>query len=30
VPVEIDHEAPEFGTDADPQPLDSHHASTFA
>jgi len=30
VPVEIDHEAPEFDTDADPQPLDSHRASTFA
>ncbi len=30
VPVEIDHEAPEFDTDADPQPLDGHRASTFA
>ena len=30
VPVEIDHEAAEFDTDADPQPLDSHRASTFA
>ena len=30
VPVEIDHEAPEFDTDVDPQPLDNHRASTFA